>query len=51
MDSVLHGKTFASIVIRDNYTSALRNRIELNGKIKEREFIDSTIDVFRDVSG
>ncbi|KAF2897639.1 hypothetical protein ILUMI_08551, partial [Ignelater luminosus] len=49
-ESVLRGKNYASLVVRHNYSAALRNRIENWQRTKPWDMTSSEIDVFRDLS-
>ncbi|KAK4883052.1 hypothetical protein RN001_006371 [Aquatica leii] len=46
--SVMRGDTYASILFRENYTSAFKNRIYSH--VNDMDLLFSTIDVYRDVS-
>ncbi|KAF5301541.1 hypothetical protein FQR65_LT08846 [Abscondita terminalis] len=47
--SVQHGKSYASIVIRFNYSLALKERLDIN-MFQNWDLVYSNIDVFRDTS-
>lgn len=49
-ESVLKGKTYASIVVRRNYSAAMRNRVDDWQYTDDWDMEASEIDVFRDVS-
>ncbi|KAF5281791.1 hypothetical protein FQR65_LT14538 [Abscondita terminalis] len=50
MNSVQQGETYASIVIKQNHSKALRTRVHHWYRVKAKDLEQSTIDVFRDVS-
>ncbi|KAF5281789.1 hypothetical protein FQR65_LT14536 [Abscondita terminalis] len=50
VESVRKGETYASIVIKQNYSKALRTRAHHWYRVKAADLEQSTIDVFRDVS-
>lgn len=46
----MKGKTWASIVIKHNYSSALRERVMHWSAASDYDILASEVDVFRDVS-
>ncbi|KAF5281792.1 hypothetical protein FQR65_LT14539 [Abscondita terminalis] len=50
INSVQQGETYASIVIKQNHSKALRTRVHHWYRVKANDLEQSTIDVFRDVS-
>ncbi|KAF5293057.1 hypothetical protein FQR65_LT11049 [Abscondita terminalis] len=50
VDSVDRGFTYASVVIRENYTLALKSRFKNGRQVNDWDLLYSTVDVYRDVS-
>lgn len=46
----MRGKTWASIVIKSNYSAALKERVESYRDTSDYDILASEVDVFRDVS-
>ncbi|KAK5638168.1 hypothetical protein RI129_012463 [Pyrocoelia pectoralis] len=50
IDSVKKGRSYASIIIKENYTTALKSRFVKGNRANEWDLFHSTIDVYRDSS-
>jgi len=49
-ESVLHGETYATIIIKHNYSAAIKERLINEGNVKSWNIRAANIDVFQDVS-
>lgn len=49
-ESVLKGTAYASVILKHNYSAALRVRLEAREETEPWDFNFSDIDVFRDIS-
>ncbi|XP_031331082.1 ABC transporter G family member 20-like isoform X2 [Photinus pyralis] len=50
IDAVNRGETYASVIVKENYTTALKARISNGRRSDEWDMFHSTIDVYRDAS-